>query len=92
MSEIGAFFARWSRIEEAKRDAADDAKALRDEMKYRGLDAKVAISVFRDLVRELRSPDDVREEEALYDLYRSAITGASRAPARDGFSEDEGAA
>lgn len=91
MNEVRSFFERWQRVEEAKREASDDAKELRDEMKSCGFDAKVLVAVFRDIEKEQDDPAKAQEVGALYDLYRAQIDGNGIEHLRAGAREGGGA-
>lgn len=64
------FIERVERLEDAKREIADDIKAVYAEAKANGYDTKT----MRQIVRLRRmDPGDRREYEALLDLYKGAL-------------------
>ena len=68
--ELRQFIERFEQLESEKKDIADQQKELMAEAKGRGYDGKV----MRRLVAECkRKPDEVAEEEAVYELYKAAL-------------------
>jgi uncharacterized protein (UPF0335 family) len=69
---LKSFIERIDRLEEDKAAVTGDLKAVYDEAKGQGFDAKILRKVVR-----LRKQDRAKrqEEEALIDLYMSAIGG-----------------
>lgn len=61
---------RIERLEEEKKGIADDIRDVYSEAKAVGYDAKIMRQVIR--LRKM-NPDDRRNEEAILDLYKSAL-------------------
>lgn len=61
---------RAERLDEERKGIADDLKSVFDEAKATGYDAKIMKQVIR--LRAMK-PDDRREQEAILDLYKSAL-------------------
>ena len=68
--ELKQFVERVERLEEEKRDVAEQIKEVFAEAKGRGYDTKVMRKV---VALRRRTPDDIAEEEAILDLYREAL-------------------
>ena len=68
--ELRQFIERYEQLEAARRDTSDDMKEVMAEAKGRGLDPKVMRKV---IALRKRKPDDIAEEEAVIDMYRSAL-------------------
>lgn len=69
-AEIRAFIERFERLAAEKTDIADAQKEVMAEAKGRGYDTKVLRKIIA--IRK-RDADDVAEEEAILDLYKSAL-------------------
>ncbi|WP_194096184.1 DUF2312 domain-containing protein [Marivivens aquimaris] len=68
--ELRSFIERIERLEQEKKDIADQIKEVMAEAKGRGYDTKV----MRKIVSlRKRDQDDIAEEEAILDLYKSAL-------------------
>ncbi len=68
--ELRSFIERIERLEQEKKDIADQIKEVMAEAKGRGYDTKV----MRKIVSlRRRDQDDIAEEEAILDLYKSAL-------------------
>jgi len=68
--ELRQFIERAEQLEAEKRDIAEQIKELFAEAKGRGYDTKV----MRKLIAlRKRRADDIAEEEAILDMYRSAL-------------------
>lgn len=68
--ELRQFIERFERLEAEKKDIADQQKEVMAEAKSRGYDTKV----MRKLVTmRRRDPNEISEEEAVLDLYKSAL-------------------
>lgn len=79
--QVGSFFRRWSELEDRKQEISDDSKELFAEAKGGGYDTKAMRAVFRDMRAEQTGDKAKREEEeAIYDLYWSALTSALAGP------------
>lgn len=68
--ELRQFVERYERLEAEKKDIADAQKEVMAEAKGRGYDTKVLRKV---IAMRKRDRDDLSEEEAILDLYRSAL-------------------
>ena len=68
--ELRQFVERIERLDAEKRDVAEQAKEVMAEAKARGYDTKVLRKV---IALRKRKPDDVAEEQAVLDLYTSAL-------------------
>lgn len=68
--ELRQFIERIERLEQEKRDIADQIKEVFAESKGRGYDVKAMRTILRLRKRE---PDDIAEEEAVIDLYKQAL-------------------
>lgn len=68
--ELRQFIERWERLEAEKKDIADSQKEVMAEAKARGYDTKVMRKV---IALRKREPDDIAEEEAVLEMYKSAL-------------------
>jgi len=68
--EIRQFIERYEHLEAEKKDIADQQKEVLQESKSRGYDTKVLKKI---IALRKRSPDEVAEEEAVLELYKSAL-------------------
>ena len=68
--ELRQFIERYEQLEAEKRDIADQMKEVMAEAKARGYDTKVMRKV---IALRKRKPDEIAEEEAIIDMYRSAL-------------------
>ncbi|MCE0505180.1 MULTISPECIES: DUF2312 domain-containing protein [unclassified Roseivivax] len=68
--ELRQFIERFERLEEEKKDVAEQQKEVMAEAKARGYDTKVMRKV---IALRKREPDDIAEEEAILDMYKSAL-------------------
>jgi len=69
-AELRQFIERIEQLEAEKKDTADRIKEVFAEMKGRGY----LVMPVRSIIKERRrNPDDVAEEQAILDLYRSAL-------------------
>lgn len=69
-AEITQFVERVERLEQEKKEVADQIKEVLAEAKSRGYDT----AALRKIVALRRkSPDDIAEEEAVLDMYKSAL-------------------
>jgi len=68
--ELRQFIERIERLDSEKKDIADQTKEVFAEAKARGYDTKVLRKV---VALRKRKPDDVAEEQAVLDLYTSAL-------------------
>ncbi|MBT8410301.1 MAG: DUF2312 domain-containing protein [Octadecabacter sp.] len=68
--ELRQFIERYERLEAERKDLAEQQKEVMAEAKSRGYDTKVMRKV---IALRKREPDDIAEEEAVLDLYLSAL-------------------
>ncbi|MBI1416510.1 MAG: DUF2312 domain-containing protein [Limimaricola sp.] len=68
--ELRQFVERYERLEAEKKDIADAQKEVMAEAKGRGYDTKVLRKV---IALRKRDAEDIAEEEAILDLYKSAL-------------------
>ena len=68
--ELRQFIERFERLEQEKKDIADQQKEVMAEAKGRGYDTKAMRQV---IALRKRSADDIAEEEAVVELYKSAL-------------------
>ena len=68
--ELRQFIERVERLEADKKDIAEQIKEVMAEAKGRGYDTKVMRKV---IALRKREPDDIAEEEAVLDMYKSAL-------------------
>lgn len=64
------YIAKIERLESDKADIADDIKQVYDEAKANGFDIKIMKQVLR---LKKKDKNSLAEEEAILDLYRSAL-------------------
>jgi uncharacterized protein (UPF0335 family) len=68
--ELRQFIERFEQLESEKNDVAEQQKELMAEAKGRGYDTKVMRKV---IALRKRKPDEIAEEEAVLELYKSAL-------------------
>ena len=68
--ELRQFVERYERLEAEKKDIADQQKEVMAEAKGRGYDTRVMRKV---IALKKRDKDDVAEEEAVLEMYKSAL-------------------
>lgn len=68
--ELRQFIERFEQMESEKKDVATQQKDLMGEAKGRGYDTRVMRKI---IALRKRKPDDLAEEEAILDLYKSAL-------------------
>ena len=68
--ELRQFIERYERLEAEKKDIADAQKEVMAEAKGRGYDTKIIRKV---IALRKRDANDLAEEEAVLDLYKSAL-------------------
>lgn len=68
--ELRQFIERFEQLEAEKKDVVEQQKELLSEAKGRGYDGKVMKKV---IALRKRKPDDIAEEEAILDMYKSAL-------------------
>ncbi len=69
-AELRQFIERYERLETEKKDVADQQKEVMAEAKARSWDTKVMRKI---IALRARSAEDVAEEEAVLDMYKSAL-------------------
>lgn len=67
---LRAFVERIERLEEEKKEVAEQIKEVFAELKADGFDSKAIRAIVR---RRKQDPDAVAEEEAVLDLYLTAL-------------------
>ncbi|SNR59700.1 DUF2312 domain-containing protein [Puniceibacterium sediminis] len=68
--ELRQFIERIERLDQEKKDIADQQKEVMAEAKGRGYDTKVIRKV---IALRKREPDDIAEEEAVMEMYKEAL-------------------
>ncbi|MDZ7905526.1 MAG: DUF2312 domain-containing protein [Cypionkella sp.] len=68
--ELRQFIERIEHLDAEKRDLAEQQKEVMAEAKGRGYDTKVMRKV---IALRKRKPDEIAEEEAIMDMYKSAL-------------------
>jgi uncharacterized protein (UPF0335 family) len=68
--ELRQFIERFEQLEAEKKDVAEQQKELMAEAKGRGYDTRVMRKV---VAMRKRKPDELAEEEAVLELYKSAL-------------------
>jgi uncharacterized protein (UPF0335 family) len=68
--ELRQFIERFEQLEAEKKDVAEQQKELMAEAKGRGYDTRVMRKV---IALRKRKPDELAEEEAVLELYKSAL-------------------
>ncbi|SEM85084.1 Uncharacterized conserved protein, UPF0335 family [Gemmobacter aquatilis] len=68
--ELKQFIERYEQLEAEKKDVTEQQKELMAEAKGRGYDTKVMKKV---IALRKRSADDIAEEEAILEMYKSAL-------------------
>lgn len=68
--ELRQFIERFERLEQEKKDIADQQKEVMAEAKSRGYDTKVMRKI---VALRKRDADDIAEEEAVLDMYKEAL-------------------
>lgn len=69
-AELRQFIERIEQLDAEKRDIAETRKEALAEAKSRGYDTKIMLRV---IALRKRKPDEIAEEEAVLDMYRSAL-------------------
>ena len=69
-SELRSFVERFERLEQEKKDIAEQQKEVMAEAKGRGYDTKVLRKV---VALRKRDRDDIAEEEAVLEMYKEAL-------------------
>lgn len=68
--EIRDFVERIERLEEERKEVAEQVKDVKAEAKARGYDAKTLAIIIR---RRKQARDEVQEQDALVELYEQAL-------------------
>jgi len=68
--ELRQFIERYEQLESEKADAAEQQKELMAEAKGRGYDTRVMRKV---IAMRKRKPDELAEEEAILEMYKTAL-------------------
>lgn len=68
--ELRQFIERYEQLESEKKDVTEQQKELMAEAKGRGYDTKVMRKV---IAMRKRKPDELAEEEAVLELYKTAL-------------------
>ena len=68
--ELRQFIERIEQLDAEKAEIAEQAKEVMAEAKGRGYDTKVIRKV---IALRKRKPDEIAEEEAILDMYKSAL-------------------
>ena len=68
--ELRQFIERVERLEQEKKDIAEQVKEVMAEAKGRGYDTKVMRKV---IALRKRDKDDIAEEEAVLEMYKEAL-------------------
>lgn len=68
--ELKQFIERIERLEEEKREIAEQIKEVFAEVKARGFDVKAIRTILRERKQD---PDDIAEQIAVIDMYKSAL-------------------
>ena len=68
--ELRQFIERLERLDQEKKDLAEQSKEVMAEAKSRGYDTKVIRKV---IALRKREPDDIAEEEAVLEMYKEAL-------------------
>ena len=68
--ELKQFIERFEQLEAEKKDVAEQQKELMAEAKGRGYDTRVMRKV---IAMRKRKPDELAEEEAVLELYKTAL-------------------
>ena len=68
--ELRQFIERYEKLESEKADAAEQQKELMAEAKGRGYDTK---GMGRVVARRKGEPDELGEEEASWEMYKTAL-------------------
>ena len=68
--ELRQFIERYEQLEAEKKDVAEQQKELMAEAKGRGYDTKAMRKV---VALRKRKPDDIAEEEAVLEMYKTAL-------------------
>lgn len=84
--ELRQFIERWERLEAEKKDIADQQKEVMAEAKGRGYDTKVIRKV---IALRKRDKADVAEEEAILEMYLTALGMDFSSLSKDYLGDDD---
>ena len=87
--ELRQFIERYERLESEKKDIVEDQKDVMSEAKARGYDVKTLKRIIAD---RKKTTDQLQEEEAILDMYRSALGMAMNNMDTDDEDEQDQAA
>lgn len=68
--ELRQFIERYEQLEAEKKDVTEQQKELMAEAKGRGYDTRVMRKV---IALRKRKPDEIAEEEAIMEMYKTAL-------------------
>ena len=68
--ELRQFIERYEQLESEKKDVTEQQKEVMAEAKGRGYDTRVMRKV---IAARKRKPDDIAEEEAIFEMYKTAL-------------------
>lgn len=68
--ELRQFIERFEQLESEKKDVAEQQKELMAEAKGRGYDTRILKQV---VALRKRKPDDIAEDEAVLEMYKTAL-------------------
>jgi uncharacterized protein (UPF0335 family) len=68
--ELRQFIERYEQLESEKKDVTEQQKELMAEAKGRGYDTRVMRKV---IALRKRKPDEIAEEEAIMEMYKTAL-------------------
>jgi len=68
--ELRQFIERFEQLESEKKDVSEQQKELMAEAKGRGYDTRVMRKV---IALRKRKPDEIAEEEAIMEMYKTAL-------------------
>lgn len=68
--ELRQFIERYEQLDSEKKDVTEQQKELMAEAKGRGYDTKVMRKV---IALRKRKPDEIAEEEAVLEMYKTAL-------------------
>ena len=69
-AELRQFIERYERLDQEKKDIAEQMKEVMAEAKGRGYDVKVIRTL---IAMRKRDKDDIAEEEAVLEMYKEAL-------------------
>ena len=84
--ELRQFIEQYEQLEAEKKDVAEQQKELMAEAKARGYDTKV---MRRVIAERKRDQEEIAEEEAILDLYRTALGMGTYSTGDDDEGDDD---